>query len=135
MSKAYVVVAIGYQYDDERYNRPDESGSGRPVKVHRDKSFADVEAEYRNAMYFKEHLADGDSLSSYAYEWRELTSLRQADVEKKFADAGINITVAFEDDLYDVNIPADLTDSQYQVIAQVFDKLKFFEVVAVESEL
>ncbi len=49
MKKGYVIVRVGWEYNDEYYNRPEQGGSGKPVKVFIDQRHAVAEKNKLNA--------------------------------------------------------------------------------------
>ncbi len=72
--KVYVINEIGYEYNDEGYNRP-EGDAGQPVKAFKNKVNADAECKRLNA----EHI-ENNPLENYDGEITEYYTVTEVDL-------------------------------------------------------
>lgn len=80
MSSGYVVVEVGYEYNDEIYYQP-ESGGGKPVHMYTSKKKAEQEALQLTASKLRKV-----DLTTYGHDWGEISSLDFEELKKRFQD-------------------------------------------------
>lgn len=115
----YVLVRIGFEYNDEIYYN--QGGSdGEPVKVFRDKELADLYCRQKNLEQMK-----NEDLGRYCYGLDEI----DAGGMVNFLDnLGVNTSSSWELNL------SNLTDEQWNKLYET-TSLRFFDVVEVDDVL
>lgn len=123
--KYYIIQEIGYEYNDETYQRP-ENDSGTPVNVFIDKSLALEKLDELNCKAINET----DYPSSYCgYE----SVLEQHVDEEKFLNLCTKLGVKTAGDLDDYNFQFEnLTLEQYKAIKSCLS-LEFYVIVEVNG--
>ena len=64
----YIIVKIGWKYNDETYDRPEDKGSGEPVEAFYSKDKADLACAKKNKDEFNEDMVDWDGPITELYE-------------------------------------------------------------------
>lgn len=123
--KYYIIQEIGYEYNDETYQRP-ENDSGTPVNVFTDKSLALEKLDKLNCKAINET----DYPSSYCgYE----SVLKEHVEEEEFFKLCAKLGVKTVGDLDDYNFQfVDLTLEQYKAIKSYLT-IEFYVIVEVNG--
>ncbi len=124
--KGYIVLEVGYEYNDEYYH----TGNGgnmyeAPKKVFIDKEQAIVELEKKTIEKLK-----GESLGNYNGNGLEGICEKGMTYEfrKIFKE---DFDIDLDEDEYDIQIPKNASNESLKKIIECM-KLKFFELVEVE---
>lgn len=126
MSKRFVVMKTGYEYNDEYYTQHDE-GQGKPHKVYKNKKKAIADAKVLNAKEF-----DGLDVSSYGYDLEDVSNLAEEDFMEEWKQiTGHECPFDFEGG--GGEIPLGLPQDQLEKIAELFS-LKFYYIEEVDSD-
>lgn len=113
----YLVVEVGYEYDDEGYHAPEDNNMGIPNKLFANKQAAEKYCEILNIGRFKK--INPLEYDPYRYELAD---------EELFAE----ITTTKLDPYY-VDLSKFHDDTIKQLMQKVFPHLRFFSVVTVEE--
>jgi hypothetical protein len=121
--KGYVVLEVGYEYNDEYYHTGNNGETYEaPKKVFINKDKAEIELHKKNM----EHLR-GLDLGRYGYILEDICKKGKAKKLEKICEQ-LEINIEEGDD-----IPKDATDEQINEILKCLD-LEFFTLVEVEIE-
>ena len=128
--KGYQVCTVGWEYNDEGYNKPECDGV-TPGVVYMDKAKAEEALAALQIEGFKDnnpmdYLCDG--------EFSDVSSLGEGALEKLNEILGTEIT---EDNLWDIRDHLDLSKASKKTVdavVKVFNKLKFYEIIEVTVE-
>lgn len=130
MKKGYQVCTIGWEYNDEGYNKPECDGV-IPGTVYMDKAQAESAVASLQIQGFKDnnpmdYLCDGD--------FSDVSSLGDGAFEKLNEILGTEVE---EDNFWDLRDHLDLRKASkktIEAVVKVFDKLKFYEIREVTVE-
>lgn len=117
--KGYVIQKIGYEYDDETYNRA-QDGGGNPIIV-----MTDEVAAKKKFMELEIEAWRGETVGHYGYDIDEVAT-NESEFEKALESMGLDA-----DDLWNVEIPMTATDEQIRRLIKS-SKIRFHEIVEVE---
>lgn len=130
----YVVMEIGWEYDDSYYSR---LGGGNPVVVYKDRSIAEMECLERNIEYFKTHIISanpyGGSLNEYfGYDG----DFEDFDATGKLVEClnKYNISCDKENWQTYLKFNKELTDDQIEEVLSHLN-LRWFEIVDVPDTI
>jgi len=116
----YVLVRIGFEYNDEVYYNNQGGSNGEPVKVFHDKKLANLYCQKKNIEELKRN-----EIGQYCYGLDEIDAGGMVD----FLDSlGIDTN-----DHYELNL-SGLTDEQFEKLYEL-TSLRFYDVVAVDDVL
>lgn len=119
MSTMYVLVRIGYEYNDEIYYNRGGSG-GEPVKVFHDKKLAHLYCQKKNIDELKK-----EEIGHYCYSLDEIDNGGMEDFLKS---VGVDIS-----DSWDISLRG-LTDEQLEKVYEL-TSLRFYDVIEVDDVL
>lgn len=123
MKKGYVILEVGWEYDDESYSTADTFEA--PNEIFLDKKKAETEfikreiKAYRNSTI--NHYAGYDGLENYLNQSVSMEELI------KYAKDNFDIDMTDEDDYYEFNIPKNATDKQVEGLINMLS-LRFNEL-------
>lgn len=117
--KGYVIQKIGYEYDDETYNRA-QDGGGNPVII-----MTDEVAAKKKFMELEIEAWRGETVGHYGYDLDEVAT-NESEFERALESMGLDT-----DDLWNVEIPSTATDEQIRRLIKS-SKIRFHEIVEVE---
>ena len=124
MSNGYVILEVGYEYNDEIYHSGYNGDSYEaPKEVFTDKEKAKAEMVLRTNKHLR-----GLSLGHYCYGLDEITH-REEDLIKFFNDE-FSVDLS-GDDYYEMDVPTSATDGQLAKLQELIH-LKFFKLQEVE---
>jgi hypothetical protein len=137
MSKFYVLMEVGFDYNDETYFRYN-GGGGHPSRVFSNKKKADEAAAQKNIEEFKRIVSNGE-IREYGYGLDEVLSSKVTEEEVMYEE-GIFMTLfgktaeSWWDSLYDegISFKVQPTDAQWKRLVDCFN-FQFWEVVTVEK--
>lgn len=118
----YIIQELGYEYDDERYNRTE---GGTPQLVVTDEVVAK-----KKMMELEISRWRGQNIGNYGYDIDEIArdSKNTAELEKALELVGIDI-----ENLYDSEISIDATDEQIRNLIRL-SNIRFYEIVEIEID-
>lgn len=126
MKKGYVILEIGYEYNDEIYHTGNYGESYEaPNKIYTDKVKADADLVTKNLEKFK-----GLELGYYCYGIDEITHDEQGLIDFLNNELKMNVK---EDEFWDVHLPNDMTDEQCKALMKLIN-LEFYTIHEVEIE-
>jgi hypothetical protein len=124
MNKGYVILEVGYEYNDEVYSTGNYGEQFEaPNEVYTDKDKAKAEMSVRANKQLR-----GLSLAHYGYGLDEITNDEQELIT--FFKDEFNIEVD-DEDFYDMDVPSSATDEQLEKLQGLLT-LKFFRLKEVE---
>jgi hypothetical protein len=134
MSKFYVLMEVGFDYNDETYFRYN-GGGGHPSRVFSNKKKADEAATQKNIEEFKKIVANGD-IRQYGYGLDEVLDSKVTEEEVMYEE-GIFMTLFGKtaESWWDDEggpLKVEPTDAQWKRLVDCFN-FQFWEVVTVEK--
>jgi hypothetical protein len=124
MNKGYVILEVGYEYNDEIYHAGYYGDSFEaPNEVYTDKDKADAELTKRTNDKLR-----GLELGYYCYGIDEITNHEEELI--KFLNEELKMETNM-DEFYDVSIPSSATDEQLEKLQKLIT-LNFFQLKEVE---
>lgn len=133
MADVYVVMAVGYEYNDEINYRP-ESGGGDPIQVFYDKNLAELYVKQKNLEEYRKRFVPSkecryytEGLGHYAYDFQEIDCTGK--LKEVLSDLGLD-----PDDCYEMTLPADISDDDLRKVVENCN-VSFYELVAIPDTI